>query len=92
MPCPCSAGFGTAAAWLGEGGHVSERYTKLLEERDFRLDWAERIGPGFDLPAPVGKHGKLHRGRGLSLQITRLLLSRFRSILIDCLRRLTTTA
>jgi integrase len=47
--------------WSGHAaGHVSERYTKLLEERDFRLDWAERIGPGFDLPAPIGKLGKLH--------------------------------
>src|SRR5271166_1976267 len=47
--------------WSGHAaGHVAERYTKLLKERDFRWEWAERIGPGFDLPVPVGKLGKLH--------------------------------
>jgi len=30
--------------WSGHAPkHVSERYTKLREERDFRLEWAERI-------------------------------------------------
>jgi hypothetical protein len=38
--------------WSGHAPtHVSERYTKLLQDRDFRLDWAERIGTGFELPA-----------------------------------------
>ena len=31
--------------------HVSERYTKLLQDRDFRLEWAEKIGMGFEVPA-----------------------------------------
>lgn len=42
--------------WSGHAQkHVSERYTKLLGERQYRLDWAERIGMGFS----VGKPGKL---------------------------------
>lgn len=36
--------------WSGHAHtHVSERYTKL-EDRDFRLEWAEKIGMGFELP------------------------------------------
>jgi hypothetical protein len=47
--------------WSGHAAaHVSERYTKILKERDFRLYWAEKIGTGFDLPVAVGKRGKLH--------------------------------
>jgi hypothetical protein len=47
--------------WSGHApSHVSERYTKLLEERDFRLEWAEKIGLGFDLPRSVGQLGQLH--------------------------------
>jgi hypothetical protein len=47
--------------WSGHAQtHVSERYTKLFQDRDYRLEWAEKIGLGFDLPAPLGKHGKLH--------------------------------
>jgi len=47
--------------WSGHAQtHVSERYTKLLQERDYRLEWAEKIGMGFDLPAPsVGLRGLL---------------------------------
>ena len=47
--------------WSGHAHtHISERYTKLLQERDFRLEWAEKIGMGFELPAPsTGKLGKL---------------------------------
>ena len=38
--------------WSGHAQtHVSERYTKLLKNRDFRLEWAEKIGMGFELPA-----------------------------------------
>jgi hypothetical protein len=38
--------------WSGHAQtHVSERYTKLLQDRDYRLEWAEKIGMGFDLPA-----------------------------------------
>jgi hypothetical protein len=34
--------------WSGHAQrHVSERYTKLLQERDFRLKWAEAIRPRF---------------------------------------------
>lgn len=37
--------------WSGHAPkHVSERYIKLLQERDFRLEWAEKVGTGFDLP------------------------------------------
>ena len=35
--------------------HISERYVKLLGERQFRLDWADRIGLGFSLPGSVGR-------------------------------------
>ena len=47
--------------WSGHAHtHVSERYTKLLQERDFRLEWVEKIGMGFELPAlSTGKLGKL---------------------------------
>jgi hypothetical protein len=39
-------------SWSGHAPtHVSERYTKLLQDRDFRLEWAEKIGMGFELPA-----------------------------------------
>jgi len=38
--------------WSGHAHtHVSERYTKLLKDHDFRLGWAEKIGIGFELPA-----------------------------------------
>ena len=38
--------------WSGHAPtHVSERYTKLLQDRDYRLEWAEKIGMGFELPA-----------------------------------------
>jgi integrase len=37
--------------WSGHAPtHVSERYTKLLQDRDYRLEWAEKVGMGFDLP------------------------------------------
>lgn len=37
--------------WSGHAQtHVEERYTKLLAKRDYRLEWAERIGRGFELP------------------------------------------
>jgi hypothetical protein len=40
--------------------NVSERYKKLLREREWRLEWPEKIGMGFDLPArPVGQAGQL---------------------------------
>jgi hypothetical protein len=47
--------------WSGHAHtHVSERYTKLLQERDFRLEWAGKIGMGFELPAlSTGKPGEL---------------------------------
>jgi hypothetical protein len=36
--------------WSGHAPkHVSERYVKLLKDREFRLDWAERIGLGFSI-------------------------------------------
>jgi hypothetical protein len=46
--------------WSGHApAHVSERYTKLREERDFRLEWAEKIGLGFKLPPSIGQLGQL---------------------------------
>jgi len=37
--------------WSGHAQtHVSERYKKLLQERDYRLEWAEKIGMRFELP------------------------------------------
>jgi hypothetical protein len=46
--------------WSGHAPkHVSERYTKLREERDFRLEWAEKVGLGFELPPPIGQLGQL---------------------------------
>jgi hypothetical protein len=39
--------------WSGHAPkHVSERYTKLLGEPQYRLDWAERIGMGFSVGQP----------------------------------------
>jgi integrase len=45
--------------WSGHAQtHVSERYTKLLQQRDYRLEWAEKIGMGFSLPVrPTGLPG-----------------------------------
>jgi hypothetical protein len=47
--------------WSGHNQtHVSERYVKLLQKRDWRLQWAERIGLGFELPeADFGRLGRL---------------------------------
>ena len=40
--------------WSGHAPkHVSERYIKLRSDRAFRLEWAEKIGLGFELPCPV---------------------------------------
>jgi len=45
--------------WSGHApAQVSERYVKLLTDRDYRLEWAERVGTGFVLP--VGLPGLLH--------------------------------
>jgi hypothetical protein len=47
--------------WSGHAQtHVSERYIKLLQNRDFRLMWAEKLGLGFELPTEnLGQHGLL---------------------------------
>ena len=47
--------------WSGHAPkHVSERYVKLTQDRDFRLLWTEKIGLGFELPgAKVGQLGQL---------------------------------
>jgi integrase len=43
--------------WSGHAPkHVSERYVKLLTDREFRLEWAEKIGLGFS----IGQPGLLH--------------------------------
>jgi len=45
--------------WSGHAQtHVSERYKKLLQNRAFRLEWAQKIGLGVELPAgPIGELG-----------------------------------
>jgi hypothetical protein len=47
--------------WSGQAQkHVSERYTKLTQKREFRLEWADRIGLGFELPGfKSGQLGQL---------------------------------
>ncbi len=47
--------------WSGHAPkHVSERYVKLAQDRDFRLTWAERIGLGFTLlGGSLGQLGQL---------------------------------
>src|SRR5215472_14156426 len=41
--------------WSGHAQmHVSERYIKLLRDREYRLEWAEKIGMGFELPGRSG--------------------------------------
>src|SRR5437667_441421 len=42
-----------------EQKRISERYVKLLREREYRLQWAERIGLAFTLPSSVGLPGPL---------------------------------
>jgi hypothetical protein len=45
--------------WSGHAPkHISERYVKLGQDRDFRLMWAEKIGLGFELPG-TSKNGQL---------------------------------
>jgi hypothetical protein len=47
--------------WSGHAhSHVSERYVKLIGDREYRLEWAERIGMGFTLLGSVGQPGLLH--------------------------------
>jgi hypothetical protein len=36
--------------------HVDERYIKVLEDHNYRLQWAERVGLGFSL---TGQRGQL---------------------------------
>ena len=41
--------------WSGHAQtHVSERYLKLMKDREYRLEWAEQLGTGFTLPSQVG--------------------------------------
>jgi len=47
--------------WSGHAPrHVSERYVKLGQDRDFRLMWADKIGLGSEMPgASNGQLGQL---------------------------------
>lgn len=47
--------------WSGHAQkHVSERYVKLAQDREYRLMWAEKIGLGFDLPEALsGRTGRI---------------------------------
>jgi hypothetical protein len=50
--------------WSGHAArHVSERYTKLTENREFRLRWAESLGLGFDLPQAQKSPAEAQNGR-----------------------------
>lgn len=43
--------------WSGHAQkHVSERYVKLTQNREYRLEWAEKIGLGFELPGFSLRH------------------------------------
>jgi hypothetical protein len=37
---------------------MPERYTKLRNGREYGLEWAERIGLGFDVPPSIGQLGQ----------------------------------
>ena len=45
--------------WSGHAQtYISERYIKLLQNRDFRLMWTEKLGLGFELPTEnLGQRG-----------------------------------
>lgn len=46
-PCP----DGLLKFWLGHAGEtMSDLYDKVKDDRQFRLEWSERCGVGFDLP------------------------------------------
>ena len=50
--------------WSGHASaHVSERYVKLIGDREYRLTWAEKIGLGFALPegSTVGQKARNSR-------------------------------
>ena len=50
----------SASTEVSRVDNVSERYLKLLQKREFRLEWAERIGLGFELPGTnLGQLGQL---------------------------------
>lgn len=54
--------------WSGHAPtHVSERYKKLLKQRDWRLEWAEKVGMGFSYSTPsIGLPGLLIPFRKIS--------------------------
>jgi hypothetical protein len=43
--------------WSGHARtHVSERYKKLLRQREWRLEWADKVGIRFEFPAHSRRH------------------------------------
>ena len=47
---------------LGTSGPAMRRPTcrsELRDEREYRLEWAERVGLGFELPPSIGQLGQL---------------------------------
>lgn len=49
IECPCPSGL--LKFWLGHArSDMSERYDKVMYDRELRLKWAEKCGIGFDLP------------------------------------------
>jgi hypothetical protein len=61
--------------WSGHAPkHVSKGYVKLVQDREFRLMWADRIGLGFELPGgqKLGQLGRLVQFRKQSRKFRRL--------------------
>jgi hypothetical protein len=53
--------------WSGHARtHVSEIYKKLLKQREWRLEWAEKIGIGFALPPRAVGGAKISRNAQLA--------------------------
>ena len=53
--------------WSGHARtHVSEIYKKLLKQREWRLEWAEKIGIGFALPPRDVQGAKISRNAQLA--------------------------
>jgi hypothetical protein len=71
-----------------------QRYTKLLQQREYRLEWAEKIGMGFELPkrstglnwttSSIQKHGLslLESGGREGIRTLGLLVANEAAILI----------
>jgi hypothetical protein len=62
--------------WSGHAqAHVSERYVKLLTAREYRLEWAERVGTGFLLPLSQAEFSRPTGPLGLRAENTQLVIN-----------------